>query len=337
MTNSPFLINNASDPVAVAGQAEPDRQDFTFLACAAQGNGVLYGCAASAAAPGTSLVVNVAAGAISCQSLQTCAAVTAGTVTLAAGSAIGPRYDLITVSSTGVIGVIGGPAAATEPHFPNLSGDQIPVAAVYVPQNATSIPAAVNVQDKRCFLNPVGLTVITTELAVNGPLSWTNAIPDIGSGFPHIGLHIDAFLRSSDAVQQPTLYVAVGSATGPDTTAANYFGQTLSANGTTSSIATVGGTTAKGVNIGIGSGDSDQAGRYSPVTIDLPHYAVTANNAARIGEFFTRVGGAGAVSSWFVTEYCLWLSANSVQSLSFASSSTTNNFKAGSSVVVKFV
>jgi len=123
--------------------------DFNLLAMGINGWGVLDGLAVSEKAAGADMSVDVASGN---------ALVTKGTVKVAfAGGnvAIGaaedkPRKDIVVLSTAGVLSIIKGTKADTNPIGktgietkspapPPIPADQVTLAEVWVPANATSI------------------------------------------------------------------------------------------------------------------------------------------------------------------------------------------------------
>lgn len=139
------MIPNQAD-AAYTFQAEPDSVDFDIISAAHNGYGVVSGCACTASAPGSTLVVAVAVGAV-CVGSTTPIQVTGTTVTPGAASGSAPRLDLIVVSNAGVVSVVAGTADAT-PVFPTIPANRTVLAAVIIPTSATSITNT-NIIDKR--------------------------------------------------------------------------------------------------------------------------------------------------------------------------------------------
>lgn len=135
------------NPATYAAQAQPDKVDWDIIAAGAAGTGVVgSGCAVTPNSSGVNLNVNVAAGTIAVAGVQ--AAVAAATnVTVGAANATNPRIDLVVSSSSGVISVTAGTAAAV-PCMPNVPASSVALAEVYVPAAATSITAN-NIRDCR--------------------------------------------------------------------------------------------------------------------------------------------------------------------------------------------
>lgn len=149
----PFIPNEAD--AAFLDQAEPDAGDFDILANGGGSIGVVSGCAVTAQAT-PDMTVAVASGRIVAGALPG-VDVTAGNLTIAAANATNPRFDLISVNSSGVKAVIAG-TASTNPVFPAIPAATVILAAVYVPANDTAINAN-QIRDKRVFvLEPAALS-----------------------------------------------------------------------------------------------------------------------------------------------------------------------------------
>jgi hypothetical protein len=129
-------------------QAEPDSVDFDALALGFQRVGVISGCAVAQRAAGANMSVDVAAGSVIVGA--TGAAVTAVNKTIGTADATNPRFDLITVNSSGTVSVTAG-TAASNAVFPAIPASSVLLAAVYVPASATSVVTA-QIVDKRVIL-----------------------------------------------------------------------------------------------------------------------------------------------------------------------------------------
>lgn len=173
----PFTIPNF-DNATYADQAEPDSEDFDNIANGVRGYGVLSGCAVSAGTNATNPAYSVSAGTIGYDGYVAAAsAVTNGT--LAIGNIANPRFDLITVTTTGAVSVVTG-TPSNNPVFPATSNPVV-LAAIYVPANATSITAN-NIIDKRLFIDGVGIKKIairTTDATVTASTVLVSAGLDI--------------------------------------------------------------------------------------------------------------------------------------------------------------
>ena len=103
-----FTIPNQAD-AGVSAQAEVDSVDFDILAAAYNGNGVVSGCAVTA--QGTpDMTVAVASGVVSIAGVIYSVTGANGTITTAHAS--NPRFDLVSINTSGTIVVTAGTAAA---------------------------------------------------------------------------------------------------------------------------------------------------------------------------------------------------------------------------------
>lgn len=157
-----FNIPNQAD-AAFPAQAQVDSGDFSILALAQEGTGVVHGCAVTAQGS-PNMTVAVAAGAVTVDNV-TPVDVTAGNVTIAAANATNPRIDLIYAGSDGTKGVITGTPAAN-PVYPAISSTQVILAAVYVPAGDTAINAN-QIVDKRAKPAEPSSRVHTNTLATD--------------------------------------------------------------------------------------------------------------------------------------------------------------------------
>jgi hypothetical protein len=165
-----FTVPNASEygvTIQSLDQAEPDSLDFQIL-----GNhsaGVLTGCgitvfsASTGSATLTSgeVFVNNTFGTVSGTTL---------TFTAAAANA---RFDIVAVQKSGssfTFITVVGTSSATNPIFPTLSDDQLPLYAIYRKSGTTL--NSTSVVDKRKFLNLAHRTgtAVPTTAADNGDL-----------------------------------------------------------------------------------------------------------------------------------------------------------------------
>lgn len=152
-------------------QAEPDSVDFDILVAGHAQSGVVSGCAVTAQAS-PDMTVAVAAGTVSVGG--TYASVTSGNVTIGTANATNPRFDLVTVNSSGTKAVTAGTAAANAV-FPAIPANSVVLAAVYVPANDTAINST-QIIDKRVVVTPPKLSnlsdVNTTGLSAYDALIW---------------------------------------------------------------------------------------------------------------------------------------------------------------------
>jgi hypothetical protein len=149
---SPFQIPNEAT-AAFPDQAEPDSVDVDVLVAAFGLSGVVTGCAVTAQGTPDNTVA-VASGKVVVNATVV-VTVASGNLTIAAGDAANPRFDLVVVNNAGVKSVVQGTAAAN-PVFPAIPANSVVLAAIYVPANDTTIEAG-QIVDKRTVLNEVAL------------------------------------------------------------------------------------------------------------------------------------------------------------------------------------
>lgn len=133
--------------VAQADQAEIDKVDADILVAPGQGFGVISGLAV--AAQGTpDMTVAVSAGTILAGAAGGYVSVAAvASLAIGAADATNARYDLVVVSSAGVVSVVAG-TPATNPVYPAIPAGSIALAHVYVPATQTTIPNTL-IRDKK--------------------------------------------------------------------------------------------------------------------------------------------------------------------------------------------
>jgi hypothetical protein len=141
----PFIPNQPT--AGFPDQAEPDSIDFEILLAGVKGDGVLSGCAVTAQGVPDGTVA-VASGTVRIGG--TVASVSSGNVTIPAGDATNPRFDLVVVSNAGVKSRAAG-AAAANAVFPSIPANSVVLAAVYVPANDSAVDAN-QITDKRTFV-----------------------------------------------------------------------------------------------------------------------------------------------------------------------------------------
>ena len=142
-----FTIPNHADANSPF-QAEPDSVDFDILAAGYSGSGVISGCAVTA--QGTpNMTVAVAAGIVSVAGAR--ASVTGANSTIGTADGTDPRFDMITVNSSGTIATTAGTAAAV-PELPSIPSNSVVLALIFVPANDTTIATA-QITDKRVFVS----------------------------------------------------------------------------------------------------------------------------------------------------------------------------------------
>ena len=141
-----FTIPNQSD-AGTSSQSEVDAVDFGILVAAYNGTGVVTGGAVTA--QGTpDMTVAVAAGTVLINGLHY--TISAGNGTISTADSSNPRFDLITINTSGAIVVTAG-TAASNPVFPAIPADDAVLAAVHVPAGDTAIATA-QIVDKRVIV-----------------------------------------------------------------------------------------------------------------------------------------------------------------------------------------
>ena len=139
-----FTIPNQSD-AGTSSQAEVDAVDFGILVAAYNGTGVVAG---GAVTTNSNMTVAVAAGTVLINGLHY--TISAGNGTIATADSSNPRFDLITINTSGAIVVTAG-TAASNPVFPAIPADDAVLAAVHVPAGDTAIATA-QITDKRVIV-----------------------------------------------------------------------------------------------------------------------------------------------------------------------------------------
>jgi hypothetical protein len=175
-----FTIPNQAD-AGTADQSGLDSVDIDILAAAPNYNGVVSGCAVTA--QGTpDLTVMVASGVVSIVGVLY--TVTGANGTITAADATNPRFDLISINTSGTIVVTAG-TAATRPVFPAIPASNIVIATVHVPAGDTAIATA-QIVDKRVLvggpavLTSLGLTADSNQIVLdsNAAASASTTITD---------------------------------------------------------------------------------------------------------------------------------------------------------------
>lgn len=131
-------IPNDADASTYPKQAEPDSADFLIISAGFARTGVLSGCGVTAQGS-PDMTVAVAAGTVEIAGLSV--AVTGGNLTIGANATGNPRFDLITVNTSGTKAVVAGTAAST-PVFPAIPASRVVLAAVYVPSGLSAVTSA---------------------------------------------------------------------------------------------------------------------------------------------------------------------------------------------------
>jgi hypothetical protein len=142
-----FTIPNHADADSPF-QAEPDSVDFDILAAGYSGSGVISGCAVTAQGS-PNMTVAVASGIVSVAGVR--AAVSGANATIGTADGTNPRFDMITINSSGTIATTAGTAASV-PELPSIPSVSIVLALIFVPANDTTIATA-QITDKRVFVS----------------------------------------------------------------------------------------------------------------------------------------------------------------------------------------
>lgn len=160
-----LTVPNSSE-ATYAAQSMPDARDWDILALAAGGTGVVSGCAVTAHSP-ANMTVDVAAGVVRIGGVNVTVSAQASNA-ISAAHASNPRIDLVCVNTSGTVVVTTGTAAVI-PLIPAVPASRAPLAAVYVPANASTIAStAANIVDKRMVpAGDLAFAVIQASQLVN--------------------------------------------------------------------------------------------------------------------------------------------------------------------------
>ena len=197
-----FTIPNQAD-AGTSSQSELDAQDIAILVAAYNGDGVVTGGAVTA--QGTpDMTVAVAAGTV--MIAGTHYAISAGNATIGTADSSNPRFDLISINTSGALVVTAGTAAAN-PVFPSLPSNTTTLAAAHVPAGDTAIATA-QITDKRVIARSPGVPDdailwlgTTGDAAVvhkSGSLSADATLTNVVEGSPdHLGTAANSLLVSN--------------------------------------------------------------------------------------------------------------------------------------------
>ena len=168
----PFLPNtgDAFNP----NQAEPDTVDFEALLAAYRGTGVLSGCAVTESGPAAQ-TVDIASGVV----LLAWEKITVSTqddkaVSAADGS--NPRFDLITINSSGTAIVTAGTAAA-QPVLPGIPASSVLIAGLYIP-TSDNVHQDAQLNDKRILIAD---RARAREVSTATTLDWSYSVVNVDS------------------------------------------------------------------------------------------------------------------------------------------------------------
>lgn len=164
-----FEIPNEADAFH-ANQAEPDNVDIDILVAAFNGTSVVLGCAVTESDPAAQ-TVDVASGIVRINGgiIEVDAD---ADVAIAGADGSNPRFDLISVNTSGTVVVTTGTPAA-EPVFPAIPADDVVLAALYVPANDNT-HANNQITDKRVITD--ALSDLRAGL-VKSNMIWGSASP----------------------------------------------------------------------------------------------------------------------------------------------------------------
>ena len=146
-----FTIPNQAD-AGTSSQSEIDAQDIAILVAAYNGSGVVTGGAVTAQSS-PDMTVAVAAGTV--MIAGTHYGISAGNATIGTADSSNPRFDLISINTSGALVVTAG-TAASNPVFPTLPSNTATMAAVHVPAGDTAIATA-QITDKRVIARSPGV------------------------------------------------------------------------------------------------------------------------------------------------------------------------------------
>jgi hypothetical protein len=168
----PFLPNtgDAFNP----NQAEPDTVDFEALLAAYRGTGVLSGCLVSESSPAAQ-EVDIASGVVLLAWEKiTVSAQADKAVTAANGS--NPRFDLVTVNSSGTAIVTAGTAAA-QPVLPGIPASSVLIAGLYIP-TSDNVHQDAQLNDKRILIAD---RARAREVSTATTLDWSYSVVNVDS------------------------------------------------------------------------------------------------------------------------------------------------------------
>ncbi len=197
-----FTIPNQAD-AGTSSQSELDAQDIAILVAAYNGDGVVTGGAVTAQST-PDMTVAVAAGTV--MIAGTHYAISAGNATIGTADSSNPRFDLISINTSGALVVTAG-TAASNPVFPSLPSNTATLAAVHVPAGDTAIATA-QITDKRVIARSPGVPDdailwlgTTGDAAVvhkSGSLSADATLTNVVEGSPdHLGTAANSLLVSN--------------------------------------------------------------------------------------------------------------------------------------------
>lgn len=149
-----FTIPNKPSAGISDEQAEPDSVDLDILVAGIGGDGVASGCAVTAQGS-PNMTVAVAAGFVRIGGSTV--VVAAGNVTITSNASGNPRFDLISVNSSGTKSATAG-ATNANPVFPGVPSTSAVLAAVWVPSGVSAITTG-HIVDKRTVVSPLEVSL----------------------------------------------------------------------------------------------------------------------------------------------------------------------------------
>jgi hypothetical protein len=307
-----FTIPNQSD-AGTSSQAEVDAVDFGILVAAYNGTGVVTGGAVTAQSPTANMTVAVAAGTVLINGLHYTISAGNGTITTADSS--NPRFDLITINTSGAIVVTAG-TAASNPVFPAIPADDAVLAAVHVPAGDTAIATA-QITDKRVIvMSPgvpdntmlwLGTTGDTAMMHSTGAISANAEVTNLIEGTSvHIGTAANSLIVSNLTNDGDIMFLVsdagnskgvlkIDGANGAAVVQRLYFydlgGEYMESDGSTLTIT---GTVALGSALPVASGGTGATSLNNLITLSTHTtgaYIATLANASNGG---TAVTGSGS-------------------------------------------
>ncbi len=169
----PFIPNQGG--AFHVNQAEPDTADFEILLRAYQGTGVLSGCAVTESSPAAQ-EVDIASGVVVLAWEKITVSAQADKA-VSAADGTNPRFDIISINSSGTAVVTAGTPAA-QPEAPTIPASSVPLAFLYVPASDNT-HADNQIVDKRVI---VADRARAREVAGNVTLDWSYSVVNMSAG-----------------------------------------------------------------------------------------------------------------------------------------------------------
>jgi len=164
--------------------------DFNSMIDALQGNGIITGLVVTQRGAGVNMSVDVATGSYVANGTNVGKS-SVTNVAIAASDPTNPRYDIIQASSAGAITAVTG-TPASSPLVPDTSANQIRLAKIYVPANATQILNAQIFDGRIIMMKPIKyITSNTTEASTSNTTDTTLMSFTIPAGTVSNGIIVD--------------------------------------------------------------------------------------------------------------------------------------------------